>query len=95
MNSKTTGIWFAIAAALFVFVLVWERHVRAPAASANVLPGLKPSTVTGIEIFPAGALEICAARTNGNWQLTRPLSYPAQTTAIEVLLDALQQLAPR
>src|SRR5208282_3053939 len=94
MNSKTTGIWFAIAAALFVFVLVWERHVRAPAASANVLPGLNPSTVTVIEIFPAGALEICAARTNGDWQLTRPLSYPAQTTAIEVLLDALQQLAP-
>ena len=41
-----------------------------------------------------GALEICAARTNGNWQLTRPIIYPAQTTAIEVLLGALQQLVP-
>jgi len=94
MNSKTTGIWLVIAAALFAFILFWEHHVHGPAAGANILPDLKPSTVTGIEIFPAGALEICAARTNGNWQLTKPVIYPAQTTAIEMLLGALQKLAP-
>ena len=95
MNSKTTGIWFVIAAALFAFILFWEHHVHGPAVNANILPELKPSAVTSIEIFPgAGALEICAARTNGNWQLTRPIIYPAQTTAIELLLGALQQLVP-
>ncbi|MGD0745422.1 MAG: DUF4340 domain-containing protein [Verrucomicrobiota bacterium] len=94
MNSKTTGIWFVIAAALFVFIFIWERQVRAPAAKANVLPGLKPSAVTRIEIFPADSLEICAVRTNRHWQLTRPVIYPAQTAAVEALLDALQKLAP-
>jgi len=94
MNSKTTGIWFVIAAALFAFILFWEYHLRGPAFNANILPELKLSTVTSIEIFPAGAMEISAARTNGGWQLTRPVSYPAQTAAIETLLDALQKLAP-
>jgi len=94
MNSKTTGIWFVIAALLFAFAFFWERHAHGPAASANILPGLEPSTVTGIEIFPAGALEIRAIRTNGNWQLTRPIAYPAQTAAIEMLLGALQKLTP-
>ena len=94
INSKTNGIWFAIAAALFAFILFWEHHVRGPAATANILPELKPSAVTSIEIFPAGALEISAARTNGNWQLTKPILYPAQTTAIEMLLGALQKLVP-
>ncbi|MGD0253287.1 MAG: DUF4340 domain-containing protein [Verrucomicrobiota bacterium] len=94
MNSKTTGIWLVIAAALFAFILFWERHVHGPAATVNILPELKPFTVTSIEIFPAGALEICVARTNGNWQLTKPVIYPAQTTAIEMLLGALQKLVP-
>ncbi len=94
MNSKTTGIWFVIAATLFAFILFWEHHAHGPAANANILPELKPSAVTSIEIFPAGALEIGAARTNGHWQLTRPVIYPAQTAAIETLLGALQKLAP-
>ena len=94
MNSKTTGIWFVIAAALFAFTLFWQHLAHGPAASANILPDFKPSAITSIEIFPAGALEISAVRTNGNWQLTRPLLYPAQTTAIEMLLGALQKLVP-
>jgi len=94
MNSKTTGIWFVIAAALFAFIFFWERHIRAPAAAANLLPQFRPSAVTSIQIFPAGALEIRADRTNGMWLLTRPIVYPAQTTVIETLLDTLQKLAP-
>ena len=94
MNSKTTGIWFVLAAALFAFILLWEHHEHGPATAANLLPELKPSAVTGIEIFPSGALEICAVHTNGNWQLTKPVVYPAQTTVINMLLDALQKLAP-
>jgi len=94
INSKTTGIWFVIATALFVFILFWEHHTRGPAAAANILPELKPSSVTSIEIYPAGALEIRAARTNGNWELTKPVIYPAQAAALEVLLDDLQKLVP-
>jgi hypothetical protein len=94
MNSKTTGIWFVIAAALFAFTLFWEHHLHGPGANPNILPELRPPAVTSIEIFPAGALEICAIHTNGSWQLTKPIVYPAQTTAIETLLDTLEKLAP-
>ena len=83
-----------IAAAMFAFILFWEHHANGPAAAGNILPELKPAAVTGIEIFPAGAMEISATRTNGNWQLVKPVIYPAQTTAIEALLGTLQKLVP-
>ena len=93
MKSKITGIWFAIAVALFAFIFFVERHLRAPAAGpSEILPHLELYEVTGVQILPAGALEIRADLTNGGWQLTRPVSYPAQTAAIERLLGTLQKL---
>ena len=95
MNSKTTGIWFVIAAALFAFIFVFEHFLRPAAAeSAAILPDLRPAAVTSVQVIPAGALEIRADRTNGGWLLTKPVAYPAQAAAIEALLDALQKLTP-
>jgi hypothetical protein len=95
MNSKTTGIWFVIAAALLAFIFVFEHYLRPVIAGpAPLLPNLRPAVVMSVQVFPAGALEISADRTNGGWSLTRPVSYPAQAAAIEALLDALQKLAP-
>lgn len=95
MNSKNTGIWFLIAAALFAFIYVFERHSGAPAAGAvKILPQLSLSDVTAIQIVPAGALEIRAERADGTWKLVQPVSYPAQAAAIESLLDTLQSLTP-
>ncbi len=95
MNSKTTGTWFAIAATLFALVFFFQRHWNAPTRiPANILDDLQPSAATSVQVIPAGALEIRADRTNGNWFLSKPMVYPAQTAAIETLLDALQKLAP-
>ena len=95
MNSKTTGIWFVIAAALLAFIFVFEHYFRPVVAGpAPLLPNLRPAAVTSLQVLPAGALEISAERTNGGWVLTKPVAYPAQTAAIEALLDALQKLAP-
>jgi hypothetical protein len=95
MNSKTTSIWFVIAAALLAFIFIFEHYLRPVVAGpAPLLPNLRPAAVTGVQVFPAGALEISAVRTNGGWVLARPVSYPAQTAAIEALLDALQKLVP-
>jgi Domain of unknown function (DUF4340) len=93
MNSKTTGIWFTIAAALFALIFVLEHFLR-PAAveSSCILPELRPSAVTSIQVIPSGALEIRADRTNGAWRLIKPIAYPAQPAVIESLLDALQKL---
>jgi hypothetical protein len=95
MNSKTTGIWFVIAAALLAFIFVFEHYLRPVAAGpAPLLPNLRPAAVTGIQVFPSGAQEISADRANGGWILTRPVVYPAQIAAIGALLDAIQKLAP-
>jgi hypothetical protein len=95
MNSKTTGIWFVIAAALLAFIFVFEHYLRPVVAGpAPLLPNLRPAAVTGVQVFQPNAPEISAERTNGGWFLTRPLSYPAQTAAIGALLDALQKIAP-
>jgi hypothetical protein len=95
MNSKTTGIWFVIAAALLAFIFIFEHYLRPVAAGpAPLLPNLRPAAVSSVQVFPAGALEISADLTNGGWVLTRPVAYPAQAAAIAALLDALQKLAP-
>ena len=95
MNSKTTGIWFVIAAALLAFIFIFEHYLRPVAAGpAPLLPNLRPAAVSSVQVFPAGALEISADLTNGGWVLTRPVAYPAQAAAITALLDALQKLAP-
>jgi hypothetical protein len=95
MNSKTTGIWFTIAAALFALIFVFEHFLRPPAPESScILPELHPPAVTSVQVIPSGALEIRADRTNGVWLLTKPITYPAQPTAIEALLDALQKLTP-
>ena len=93
MNSKNTGIWFAIAAALFAVIFALQHFLQPVAtASPRLLPDLRPAEVTSLQVFPSGTLEIRADRTNGMWLLTEPVVYPAQSTAIDALLDALQQL---
>jgi Domain of unknown function (DUF4340) len=95
MNSKTTGIWFLIAAALFALIFIFEHFLR-PAAPepSRILPELRPPAVTSFQVIPSGALEIRADRTNGAWLLAKPIAYPAQSAAIEALLDALEKLTP-
>jgi hypothetical protein len=93
MNSKNTFFWFVLAAFLFAFIFFFERHLHPPAPGpALIFSGLKPGEVTGVQITPAGAFEIRASRTNATWLLTKPIFYPAQPAAIEILLGALQKL---
>jgi len=93
MNSKTTGIWFTIAAALFALIYVFQHFLRPAAAeSSSILPELRPAAVTSVQVIPSGALEIRADRTNNAWLLAKPVAFPAQSAAVEALLDALQKL---
>jgi hypothetical protein len=93
MNSKHTLTWFIIAVALFAFIFTYEFFQRSVVPeSPQIFPGLHPSAVTSIQVIPAGAPEISAERTNGDWFLTQPVPYPARRAAIESLLEALQKL---
>lgn len=93
MNSKHTLIWFVIAVALFAFIFSYHYLERSNVPeSPELLPGLRPSDVTGIQVIPNGAPEISATRTNGDWFLNEPVSYPAQKAAVEALINALHKL---
>lgn len=93
MNPKVTWFWTAVAAVLFAFIFLFERHwKKPPAGPPQVLPSLNASNVTGVQILPKGQLEIRVERTNGTWRLTNPFPYPAWGAKIDALLVALQHL---
>lgn len=95
MNSKHTLNWLIVAVALFAFIFAW-RHFEQPAPPPppEILPNLHPGAVTAVQIIPNNAPEISVVHTNGSWVMTQPVLYPADGTAIEALLDALQKLKP-
>ena len=95
MKSQTTAIWFMLAALLFAAIWFGEKQLAPPASAPGILlSGLRVGEVTGLQISPAGAHEISVVRTNGGWQLEKPLAYPAQAAGIENLLGALAKLVP-
>ena len=95
MKSQTTAIWFVLAALLFAVIWFFEKHLQPAAPAQNLLlPGLRVADVTSLQISPAGAREISVDRTNGGWQMERPLAYPAQTAGVESLLEAMAKLVP-
>ena len=84
-----------MAVALFAFILFQQRYLRKTGGGpAKVLPNLKAAETTSVQVRPAVQLEIRAERTNGTWQLTEPLVYPAQAVSIEKLLAELEALRP-
>jgi hypothetical protein len=95
MKSKTTALWFVLAAALAAAIWFSQKFLQ-PAApvAGNLLSGLHAADLTGIQISPAGAREIEAVRSNRVWQLQKPIAYPAQAAAIAALAGALEKLAP-
>jgi hypothetical protein len=95
MKSKTTALWFVLAATLAAAIWFLEKHFTPAAPAENFLfAGLRAGQVTDIQIIPAGAREISVSRTNKNWRLEKPFAYPAQTAAIQALLGALEKLTP-
>ena len=95
MNLRTTALWILAAAGLFAFIFFYQRHQHAPPlAPIKVVPNLKSAGVTSVQVRPKGQLEIRAVRTNGGWELTEPLQYPAQAVSIENFLAAIEGLTP-
>jgi len=95
MNSKSTWVWIAIAGCLFAVILAVEKFgPQPPPGPVALLPEFKAALVTSVQLGVGDQPEIQAVRTNGGWQLIRPISYPAQAASIETLLLVLQQLAP-
>ena len=95
MNPKNTWVWIAVAAGLFALVFLHQRYARKPGSElVRVLPNLKAAAVTSIQVSTGARTNIRVERTNGVWQLTKPLVYPAQAVSIENLLSQLERLTP-
>ncbi len=95
MNAKPTILWFLLAVALAGAIWISDHYFQSAAAGAKPLcGGLRADQVTGLEIVPAGAREISILRTNHAWLLESPIRYPAQTAAVDGLLEALEKLTP-
>jgi len=95
MKSKSTVLWFLLAAALATTIWISERYLQPEATGAKFLcAGLRAARVTGLQVVPGGAREISVLRTNHAWLLERPICYPAQAATIDGLLDTLEKLTP-
>lgn len=97
MSLKNTLVWCLIAAGLFGFIFLYQRHVhRLATGLGKMLPELKPDAVTSILVRPSGPaqLQIRADRTNETWRLSQPQAYPAQAERVKKLLTFLDQLIP-
>ena len=95
MNSRNTWLWMVVAAGLLAFIFFHQRRARMPAVGPpRVLPELRAAAVASVQVRPGAQRAIQAVRTNGGWQITEPLVFPAQAASIESLLGALERLTP-
>lgn len=95
MNSRNTWRWLLVALVLFAIIYFVPRPGNRRPSLTPVLPHLRTSDVSVIQVLPHGhQLEIRASRTNGSWQLTKPIAYPAASTNVNLLLQVFEHLAP-
>jgi hypothetical protein len=95
MKSKATTLWFMVAVTLAAAIWLLNTYLKPHQPVENFLfAGLRPDRVTSLQITPGGWREISVVRSNQNWQIEQPITYPAQEAAIDGLLDALQKLTP-
>src|SRR5947207_1812168 len=95
MNLRSTALLLLIAAGLLALIFFVEQSIRRAqeiVPTRKVLPDFKAAAVTSLQIVPNAQVEIRADKTNASWQLTRPLSYAAETSAVESFLRALETL---
>ena len=92
MNWKTTWLLLALAALLFGLIVLLEQYTRPPSPPGPLL-AFPPAAVTNIALRRTNQFVLRAEKTGGAWNLTLPISYPAQSFAIESLLEALKSLS--
>lgn len=94
---RSRSLWIYAVIALVLGALTALEHFTRRAAvpvTQEVLPNLKASAVHSVTIYLGDQPEIRVERTNGVWQLARPLAYPAQAHLVEAFLAKLEKLVP-
>jgi hypothetical protein len=96
MNPKNTWLLVALTLGLFAFIYFYERRIpEVPPVSNRIFQGLNAAAVTLVQVHPAGQLEIRVERGNGIWLMTKPVTYPAQSEALDSFVRAVATLEHR
>jgi hypothetical protein len=89
-------LWLvALAVVLFAFIYLVERHTTPTALGPEAAPrlvSLRAGDVTNIQLRLTNRLVLQVEKSNDVWFVTVPLSYPANSGAIEGLLQRLETL---
>lgn len=92
MKWKTTWLLLVLACVMFAFIYVIERHTRATSMDPEAPPrliGFQTADITAIQLRQTNRLFLRVEKTNGHWNITFPIFYPAQEFAIEAFLQTL------
>lgn len=95
MNSRSTWVWFGLAAALFLFIVLferrWERPLPETGTGGPLLAGFKPDAVTRLEITRSNYVARLQ-REGDYWRMLAPVAYPANPVMVQNLLQHLARL---
>ena len=97
MNPKTTGILFAIAAALGAFVYFYEirgeeGRKQAEEAEKRLFPVIEAETIESITLPAGDSPAVRIERRDGRWQIVAPIDFAADTFAADGIASALAEL---
>ena len=96
MKPRNTWILVALTLLVLAYILLFDRQTASSdLLDPRILPNLSASSVTSIQVAWDRKPAMRADLTNGTWQLSAPLVYPAQSVAIVNLLRALEKLSHR
>jgi hypothetical protein len=97
MNVRWTWLLTGGALGLGLFVFLTERkggvRVTGSSGAAPYVP-MKAADVTAVEFIRSNSV-VRVERSAEAWRMREPVTYPAQATAIEALLSALERMQPR
>lgn len=97
MKWKNTWILVGLAAALFAFIFLYERHLDPSGIVPPPKPlftNFKPTRATAIQIRRGNQFALVLEQTNDAWRFTKPFAYPAANFAVQSFLEALERTIP-
>ena len=84
-----------LAVIALMYTVTFERGGRAaPTTMPRLLPDFDLKEIIGIQVLSNGTNTLHVKRAKGNWNLVRPLNYPADPVQPKLFLKAIRELLP-
>ncbi|MEJ5238179.1 MAG: DUF4340 domain-containing protein [Limisphaera sp.] len=90
MSARFTPLWALLAAALFAFILLVERHWEEPARGPRfLLSGMDLPSIHALEVRWPGSTPLRVEKDKDQWWLVQPVRDSADSARIRALFQAL------